>query len=577
MTRPTSPLSSDAPPRDLPTSPPVPAVAGTGALSRRPFRRSEMLAALGERRTWDVLVVGGGATGLGIAVDAATRGYATALVEQDDFAKGTSSRSTKLVHGGVRYLQQGNVALVMGALRERGLLRRNAPHLVHDLPFVVPSYRWWETPFYGVGMKVYDMLAGRYGFGRSRILSRDEVLARIPNIEDDELRGGTLYHDGQFDDARLALALARTAVDHGAILLNRARVSRLIKEQDRVVGAVVEEGVGGGELELRAHAVVNATGPFVDELRRMDDPATPPMIASSQGVHIVLDRAFLAGESAIMVPHTRDGRVMFAIPWHHVVVVGTTDTPIDRAEREPRAHPGEIDFILETANRYLERPASHRDILSVFCGVRPLVSSGHPGSTASLSRDHVIHIDQTSGLCTIAGGKWTTYRHMAEDLVDHVALLADLPPAVSRTAELPLHGAPEEPNPTLGLDSTPQGHDPLAVHGTEAAALRALAAEDPRLGATIHPRLPTIAAEIVWAVREEMALSVEDVLSRRTRCLLYDAAAAVEAASGVARLMADHLDAAVVGTDRERWIAGQIEAFTALARGYLGPSGSSER
>ncbi|MCA9285485.1 MAG: glycerol-3-phosphate dehydrogenase/oxidase [Phycisphaerales bacterium] len=522
------------------------------------MRRSEMVDRIVDRSgtrdaPWDMVVIGGGATGLGIAVDAAARGYAVALLEQSDFAKGTSSRSTKLVHGGVRYLQQGNVSLVMEALEERGILRGNAPHLVHDLPFVVPSYAWWQSPFYGVGLKVYDMLAGRYGFGRSRHLSREETLARIPNLEDDGLRGGTLYHDGQFDDARLAIALARTAADRGAVVLNHAPVVAIERRGDTVVGVVAHDLEREQELRLQAKVVVNATGPFADAVRRLVDPEAEAMIAPSQGVHLVLDRSFLAGDAAIMVPHTSDGRVMFAIPWHHVVVVGTTDTPVRQATLEPVPQSGEIDFILDTANRYLERPATRADIRSAFAGIRPLVRSAGVERTASLSREHVIHIDPRSGLVTIAGGKWTTYRRMAEDLVDQAALLAGLPAVPCPTRTMPLHGAAARVDP----------NDPLSVYGNDAPAVAALALEEPALGRPLHAGLPVLKAQIAWAARQEMARTVDDALARRTRCLLFDAAAAIRAAPAAASILAREL-----GRD-PAWEREQVEAFRTVAEGYL--------
>ena len=394
------------------------------------------------QQPWDLAVVGGGATGLGIAVDAASRGYQVVLLEQCDFGKGTSSRLTKLVHGGVRYLQQGNISLVMEALKERGLLLRNAPHLVHDLPFVVPNYQWWEAPFYGVGLKVYDLLAGRYGFGRSVILSQEEVLHRIPTLQRDGLRGGVLYHDGQFDDARLLINLAQTAAEHGGCLLNHARVTRLIKDEARALtGLEFRDEETARNYVVRARCVINATGPFCDELRLRDDPQADPIIAPSQGVHIVLDRSFLPGDTAIMVPHTRDGRVMFAIPWHGHAVVGTTDTPISQVSLEPRALPGEIEFILETAGSYLSRPPVRADILSVFAGIRPLVQAGRAASTATLSREHTVIISE-SGLLTITGGKWTTYRKMAEDAVDQAAVLGGLEDWPSTTGNLAIHGSP---------------------------------------------------------------------------------------------------------------------------------------
>ena len=390
------------------------------------MNRAQSIEKLASRsEPWDIAVIGGGATGVGIAVDAASRGYSVCLVEMSDFGKGTSSRSTKLVHGGVRYLQQGNVSLVMEALKERGILRENAPHLVHDLAFVVPNYVWWEAPFYGIGMKVYDMLAGRYGFGKSRHLSKKEVLERIPTLETEGLRGGVLYFDGQFDDSRLLIDLAQTAEEHGAVLVNYVKVVELKHDAEGFLAGVrcidVETGT---HHEIASRCVINATGAFSDGVRRLDDPTANSLIAPSQGVHLVLDRSFLPGDSAIMVPHTSDGRVMFAIPWHDRALLGTTDTPIEAVELEPTPQEQEIDFILETAARYLARVPTRADILSVYTGIRPLVKASE-ASTAALSREHTIHVSK-SGLLSIAGGKWTTYRKMAEDCVDHAATLACL-------------------------------------------------------------------------------------------------------------------------------------------------------
>src|SRR5215470_13043779 len=401
------------------------------------LQRDVFLKRIAERREpWDIAVVGGGATGVGIALDAVSRGYSVVLLEQHDFGKGTSSRSTKLVHGGVRYLQQGNISLVMEALKERGLLLQNAPHLVRDMQFIVPNYEWWEAPFYGIGMKVYDLLAGKYGFGPSQILSRDEVLALIPTLSQEGLRGGVKYHDGQFDDARLLIDLASTAAGHGACLLNYTRVISLQKNSDGFInGLSFRDEESGASHTLGARCVINATGPFCDELRRVDEAGSKPMIAPSQGVHIVLSREFLPGETAIMVPHTRDGRVMFAIPWHGHAVVGTTDTPIPACTLEPTAQSQEIDFILDTARDYLAKPPTRADVLSVFTGIRPLVKSSEVSNTAALSRDHTIEIS-SSGLLTIAGGKWTTYRHMAEDAVDHAIVLGQLPERACVTRNL---------------------------------------------------------------------------------------------------------------------------------------------
>lgn len=517
--------------------------------------RDRMLARVRDRkRPWDLVVIGGGATGLGTAVDAASRGYDVVLFEQADFAKGTSSRSTKLVHGGVRYLQQGNVSLVMEALRERGLLLRNAPHLVQDVAFIVPSYEWWESPFYGIGLKVYDLLAGRYGFGKSSHVSREEVRAEIPSIRMEGLLGGTRYYDGQFDDARLAINLATTAAEQGGALLNYAEVVRLLKDGTGAArGVVVRDAETGGELEVRAQVIVNATGPFADAVRRLDRPDAEAIIEPSQGVHVVLDKSFLPGSTAIMVPHTEDGRVMFAIPWHGVAVVGTTDTPIPEVTLEPLPLHEEVEFILDTANDYLSHPAEPSDILSVFAGIRPLVRTGNGGSTAELSRDHTILIDPVSGLMTVAGGKWTTYRKMAEDVVDRAILLGDLDPRECRTKDLPVHGA----------DGDAERFGRLAFYGTDAVEIARMEKTEQRESAPLHPRLGLTEAEVRWAARREMARTVDDVVARRTRSLLLDARAAIEVAPRVAAVLAEEL------ARDGKWVKAQAEAFAAIAAGYV--------
>ena len=498
--------------------------------------RSEMYRRLREHKgPWDMIVVGGGATGAGVAVDAASRGYSVLLLEQSDFGKGTSSRSTKLVHGGVRYLEQGNLSLVMEALKERGLLLRNAPHLVRNLGFVVPNYDWWQAPFYGVGLKLYDLLAGKYGFGSSRILSREETLERLPTIRAEDLRSGVIYFDGQFDDARLLIHLVATACEQGAALLNYTRVIAVRND-----GVRVRDEETGEEFEAAARVVINATGAFSDGVRRMADPAAAPIIAPSQGIHLVFDGSFLPGENAIMVPHTSDGRVMFAIPWHGHTLVGTTDTPVAEATAEPVAMEEEIEFILQTAALYLAKAPSRADVLSVFAGIRPLVKHGDGGRTASLSRDHTIVIED-SGIVTIAGGKWTTYRHMAEDCVNQAATLAGLAERPCPTAELRIHG--------YHPHAEEFGH--LSVYGSDAPAVQELK------GDRLHPALPYTSAEVVWAVRHEMARTVEDVLARRTRALFLNARAAIEMAPAVADLMAAEL-----GRDT------QLQSFLSVARNY---------
>ena len=477
---------------------------------------------------WDMIVVGGGASGVGVAVDAASRGYQVLLLEQSDFGKGTSSRSTKLVHGGVRYLEQGNISLVMEALKERGLLLQNAPHLVRNLAFVVPNYDWWEAPFYGVGLKLYDLLAGKYGFGRSRILSRDETLERLPTIRTDGLRGGVVYYDGQFDDSRLLIDLAETASAHGAVLLNYAQVTALVKDADGFVeGVEFRDAETGETFRQAARVVVNATGPFTDRLRKLADPAVEPMVTPSQGIHLVFDGSFLPRDHAIMVPHTSDGRVMFALPWHGHTLVGTTDTPVPDADLEPVAQPQEIDFLLQTASQYLAKSPGREDILSIIAGIRPLIGSSGGSNTASLSRGHTIRIEE-SGMVTLCGGKWTTYRHMAEDCVNHAATLARLPDRPCVTADLRIH-----------------------------------CPETARHGPPLHDSLPYTESDVVDAVRREMARTVDDVLARRTRALFLRAAVAIEMAPVVARIMAREL-----GKDQD-WETAQVQEFAKIAENYL--------
>lgn len=501
---------------------------------------------------WDMIVIGGGATGLGCALDAASRGYKTLLVEQDDFAKGTSSRSTKLIHGGVRYLQQGNVSLVLEALHERGLLMQNAPHLVHNQSFIVPNYEWWDGPFYGVGLKVYDLLAGRLGLGASKWLSREETLKRIPTLEPEHLRGGIVYHDGQFDDARLAINLAQSIVDAGGVPINYMRVTGLTYAGKVVDGVNIIDGLDGSEYTVHARVVINATGIFTDEILRMDRPEADPIITHSQGIHLVLDKRFLKGDTAIMVPQTEDGRVLFAVPWHDRVLVGTTDTPVAAASLEPRPQEGEIDFILKHAAKYMVEDPARQDILCMFAGIRPLVGAGEGKKTAAISRDHHLEISQ-SGLVTITGGKWTTYRRMAQDTINQAAMIAGLPESDCPTRKLRIHGWLKNMDP----------EDPLRDFGSDAVFVRRIVDADPGMGAKLHPRLPYIKAEVIWAVRNEMAHTLEDVLSRRTRALILDAAASMAIAADTADLLAAELGQGAA------WKSEQVAAFNRLAKGYL--------
>lgn len=518
------------------------------------MERDSFLKKVRKKGTWDIIVIGGGATGLGVAVDAASRGYKTLLLEQSDFAKGTSSRSTKLVHGGVRYLQQGDIALVMEALRERGLMISNAPHLVSNRSFVIPSYEWWGSSFYTMGLKVYDLLAGKLGLGSSRMLNREEAMEAMPTLVQEGLKGGTIYHDGQFDDARMAISLAQTCADHGGVLLNYCQVTALLHEKEQVCGVTATDQLTGEEFRLKARAVVNATGVFVDEIMKMDDPESREMITPSQGIHLVVDRSFLPQDAAVMVPNTSDGRVMFAVPWRNHVIIGTTDTPISAHSLEPVPLEEEVEFLLKTAGEYLVRPPERKDVLSVFAGLRPLARpDDEKKSTKEISRSHKIIVSM-SGLVTITGGKWTTYRKMAEDVVEKAAILGGLPERACFTPHLPIHGF------RTGLDPT---GDPMACYGTDREEVLALADENPYWGGWLSQKLEILRLQVIWAVREEMAESVEDVLARRTRALFLDARESIRLAPAVALLMAREKG------KNKAWEEDQVAAFTALAQNYL--------
>jgi glycerol-3-phosphate dehydrogenase len=517
--------------------------------------RTEFLARLRARETWDLVVIGGGATGLGTAVDAASRGYRTALLEAHDFAQGSSSRSTKLIHGGVRYLAQGSFHLVREALVERGLLLQNAPHLVHARDFLVPAYHFWQLPYYGAGLWLYDRMAARWSLGRSRWISRAEVLTRAPTIRPAGLLGAIVYTDGQFDDARLAICLARTLADLGGLALNHMPVTALSRRAGSISGVEARDLETGETFLVPAKAVVNATGVFTDSIRKLDDPDAPLLIAPSQGAHIVLDSSFLPGQTALMIPRTDDGRVLFAIPWQGRVLVGTTDTPMATLPPEPRPLQGELDFLLDHARRYLDRAPTRCDIKSLFAGLRPLIRP--PGArgitTAKLPREHAVLVSQ-SGLVTIMGGKWTTYRAMARDTVDHAARVAGIPKRPCTTSSLKLHGW------SVPADDERAHLDP---YGCDLPALLKLAGETPAWAERLHPDLPYIAAEVIWAVRQEAARTVEDVLARRTRALFLDARASKEAAPRVAGLLAQELG------QNEAWQADQLDRFRSLAASYL--------
>lgn len=502
---------------------------------------------------WDIAIIGGGATGVGTALEGASRGYKVVLMEQSDFGKATSSRSTKLAHGGVRYLQQGNISLVLEALKERGIMRNNAPHLVHELPFIVPIYDWWEGPFYGIGLKIYDMLAGKAGFGPSKFLSKEETIESIPTVEIEGLKGGVIYHDGQFNDSRLLINLVQTANEQGATMLNYVKAESLTKENDRLTGIQAQDIDTGKNFIIKAKVIINATGVFSDSVRKMDDNHTQNIMTGSQGVHLVLDKSFLPGNSGIMVPQTKDGRVLFAVPWRGRTLIGTTDTFVSDYPLEPIPFESEIDFLLEHASRYLTKDPQKSDVKSVFAGLRPLViSSNNEDDTASISRDHTITISK-SGLISISGGKWTTYRRMGEDTIEQAILLGNLPTSDSISSTLQIHG----------YHKNSHNYGALSHYGSDANKIEELLNEKDEYRELLHPDHTIRKGEIIWAVRNEMAKNIEDFLARRTQLLILDAKASIEVAPIVAKIMAKEL------RRRRRWIKHQVQHYSELAKNYI--------
>lgn len=505
-------------------------------------------------KEWDMIVIGGGATGLGVALDAALRGFSVALFEMDDFAKGTSSKSTKLVHGGVRYLAKGDVALVLEALRERGLLKKNAPHLVKDQSFIVPNYTVWDNFMYTVGLSVYDVLAGRLSLGRSKYITKKSASNKIPTIRKKGLKGGVIYHDGQFDDSRLAINIMQSCVENGVCVLNHTKVNEMLHNNDgKVCGVIVEDLLKGTEYKVKAKSVVNAAGIFVDNVMQMDSKTNEVMVKPSQGIHLVLDKSFLNSDYAIMIPKTDDGRVLFAVPWHDKVVVGTTDTLMEHPTAEPIALESEIQFVLDTAGRYMSKKPKRSDVLSVFAGLRPLAAPKKEGkSTKEISRSHKIILSKNN-LITITGGKWTTYRKMAEDVVDKAISLGLLPKKKCLTTSYKIHGYRKNPNLS----------DHLYVYGSDEKYILDLMNSSKTMAEKIHPNYDFTVAEVIWAVRNEMACDVEDVLARRVRLLFLDARAAIEAAPKVAEILAVELE------KDNLWIAEQIKKFSNLASNYI--------
>jgi len=517
------------------------------------MNRMQLISDLSSTKSWDVIVIGGGATGLGIAMDAATRGYKTLLVEQADYSKGTSSKATKLVHGGVRYMAQGDLGLVREACHERGLLLKNAPHLTKNETFVIPNYSLFNNLKYTIGLKFYDLLAGKLSLGASKYISKKKTIEALPTIRQEGLKGGVVYHDGQFDDSRLALNVAQTAIENGATVLNYVKVTGLLKDNNKKVNGIIAKDIETGETyEANGKVVINATGVYVDNILHMDRPDAPHMVRPSQGVHITLDHSFLPGDNALMIPETDDGRVLFAVPWHGKLIVGTTDTLRDHPELEPHALEQEIEFILNTAAKYLVKKPTRKDVLAVFAGLRPLAAPSKDGAkTKEISRSHKIIVSE-SGLITITGGKWTTFRRMAQDTIDKAIETGVLPARECKTEHLPIHGYVQASDE----------NDPLRFYGADMTAINKLVADDHSLGELLVPNFPYNKAMVIWAIRNEYARRVEDVLGRRLRLLFLDVHAAIAAAPVVAQLLAGELnkDAA--------WIQAELKDFEILAKGY---------
>jgi len=515
------------------------------------MNREAQLHILSQNVAYDIIIIGGGATGLGCAIDAASRGYKTLLLEKHDFAKGTSSRATKLVHGGVRYLAQGNIRLVREALFERGRMLRNAPHVCKVLPFVMPSYTFFDKWFYGAGLWIYEFLSSKLSLGATKFLSKTKTLEYLPDINKKGLVGGILYFDGQFDDSRLAINLAQTAIENGATVLNYCGVSQFIKENNMIVGVIAKDSFTNEDYQIKGKAIINATGVFADDVLQMAEGTSTKTIAPSQGIHLVIDKHFFSGNTALMMPKTDDGRVFFLIPWHEKLILGTTDTPVKNVSLEPKALEEEIDFVLHHFNKYTTSKITKTDVKSVFVGLRPLAMVAKESSTAVMPRDHKIKI-LPSGLIHITGGKWTTYRSMAQHTIDIAIQKASLKFVKCSTKRLQIHG---------WTDVFEQSH--LSIYGSDADKIQKLIESNPELAQPLHPNYPYTKAEVVWMIHQEMPQTIEDILARRIRLLFLDAKEAIECAVVVASIMAKEKNKS------PEWEHQQVKEFTALANQYL--------
>jgi glycerol-3-phosphate dehydrogenase len=520
------------------------------------MKRNEELNKLADTKEWDFLIIGGGASGLGSALDATSRGFRTLLLESHDFAKATSSRSTKLVHGGVRYLAQGDIGLVKEALKERGLLAQNAAHVVKNQSFIIPNYTWWGGIYYKIGLSVYDFLAGKLSLGKTQYISKSKTIDKLPTIEQKNLRSGVVYQDGQFDDARLAINLAQTIIEKGGSAINYLKVINLLKnDSNKVIGVVAEDQFTQKQYEIHSKVVVNATGVFTNEILNLNNPRHGKYVVPSQGIHLVLDKSFLKSDDAIMIPKTSDGRVLFVVPWHDRALVGTTDTLLESESFEPRALEEEINFVLNTARQYLSKKPTREDVKSVFAGLRPLAApKGEGKNTKEVSRSHKV-IASDTGLVSIVGGKWTTYRKMAEDTINKAMEIHNLGITTSKTEKLSIHG-------NMKADRVDRSSH-LYVYGSDIPSIKALQESNPRYSEKIHPDHSFTIAEIIWAIRNEMAETIEDILARRVRLLFLDARAAIDSAHKVSLIIAEEK-----GLSQE-WAQHQEKEFIELAKGYL--------
>lgn len=517
--------------------------------------RENLINKINNSKDWDVAVIGGGASGLGVALDSISRGFKTVLFEGSDFAKGTSSKSTKLVHGGVRYLAQGDVGLVVEALEERGLLAKNARHLFQNQTFIIPNYKWWQGYYYAFGMKLYDLLSKRLSLGKSRLINKNETIRNLPTLKSSRLKSGVTYHDGQFDDSRLAINLAQTALENGGTVINHMKVVNILKTKGFVSGVKVKDTETDEVYDVKSKIVINATGIFTDDILSLNDNTHRQTVVPSQGVHLVLDNSFLKSDMAIMIPKTSDGRVLFIIPWNGKVIAGTTDTLLETHSLEPVALESEIDFILNTIETYLVRKPKREEVLSVFAGLRPLAAPKNKNAkTKEVSRSHKIIVSD-SKLISIIGGKWTTYRKMGEDVMDKAIEVHNLSNKKSKTRNLEIHG---------NIDSKKVSFkNHLYIYGSDLDAIHKLQSEKEEYIKKIHPEYNYTVAEVIWSARKEMARTVEDVLARRVRLLFLDARAAIEASPMVARILAKELN------KNDAWIKNQETEFKELAENYI--------